>query len=42
MLIGFIQAGGKAIVCPMCMKNVGGLSKDDLIEGVVVGVSNVT
>ena len=42
MLAGFMQAGGKVIVCPMCMKNVGGLSKDDLIEGVVVGGSDVT
>ena len=42
MLAGFMQAGGKVIVCPMCMKNVGGLTKDDLIEGVVVGGSDVT
>jgi len=42
MLAGFMQAGGKVLVCPMCMKNVGGLSKDDLIEGVVVGGSDVT
>ena len=42
MLAGFMQAGGKVIVCPMCMKNVGGLSKNDLIEGVVVGGSDVT
>ena len=42
MLASFMNAGGKVIVCPMCMKNVGGLSKDDLIEGVVVGGSDVT
>jgi predicted peroxiredoxin len=42
ILAGFMQAGGKVIVCPMCMKNVGGLSKDDLIDGVVVGGSDVT
>ena len=42
MLAGFMQAGGKVIVCPMCMKNVGGLTKDDLIEGVVVGGPDVT
>ena len=42
MLADFMQAGGKVIVCPMCMKNVGGLSKDDLIDGVVVGGSDVT
>ncbi|GAA0426590.1 hypothetical protein GCM10009133_38950 [Cocleimonas flava] len=42
MLADFMQAGGKVIVCPMCMKNVGGLSKEDLIDGVVVGGSDVT
>ena len=42
MLVAFMNAGGKVIVCPMCMKNVGGLSKDDLINGVVVGGSDVT
>ena len=42
MLAGFMQSGGKVIVCPMCMKNVGGLTKDDLIDGVVVGGSEVT
>ena len=37
MLAGFMKAGGRVLVCPMCMENVGGLSKDDLIEGVEVG-----
>jgi len=37
MLAGFMKAGGSVIVCPMCMKNVGGLTKDDLIDGVKVG-----
>ncbi|THB74833.1 MAG: hypothetical protein D3926_21250 [Desulfobacteraceae bacterium] len=42
MLIAFMAAGGKVIACPMCMKNVGGMKKTDLIDGVVVGGSDVT
>ena len=42
MLAGFMKAGGRVLVCPMCMKNVGGLSKEDLIEGVEVGGADVT
>ncbi|MEZ5593140.1 MAG: DsrE family protein [Gammaproteobacteria bacterium] len=41
-LMAFMNVGGRVIVCPMCMKNVGGLSKDDLIAGVEVGGSDVT
>jgi predicted peroxiredoxin len=42
MLDAFMQAGGKVIVCPMCMKNVGGMTKADLVSGAVVGASDVT
>ena len=42
MLAAFIKAGGRVIVCPMCMKNVGGLEKDEIIEGAVIGGSDVT
>lgn len=42
MLATFIEAGGKVIVCPMCMKNVGGLKKDEIIDGAVIGGSDVT
>ena len=42
MLAGFIKAGGRVIVCPMCMENVGGMGKDDLIAGVEVGGPAVT
>jgi len=42
MLINFIAEGGRVLVCPMCMKNVGGLSKADLIDGVQLGGSDVT
>lgn len=42
MLENFMAAGGKVIVCPMCMKNVGGISKPDLIKGAVIGGSDIT
>lgn len=42
MLTHFMAAGGKVIVCPMCMKHVGGMTKDDLMEGVGVGGPDVT
>jgi predicted peroxiredoxin len=42
MLVGFMEAGGTVIACPMCMQNVGGLSEDQLLDGVVVGGSDVT
>lgn len=42
MLAIFMKAGGKVIACPMCMKNVGGMKKADLLEGVVIGGSDVT
>jgi predicted peroxiredoxin len=42
MLAAFMDAGGQVIVCPMCMENVGGLSKEDLISGVKVGGPDVT
>lgn len=42
MLTAFMAAGGKVIACPMCMKNVGGMGKEDLLDGVVKGGSDVT
>lgn len=42
MLAVFMKAGGKVIVCPMCMNNVGGMTNDDLIPGVVTGGPDVT
>lgn len=41
-LAAFMKAGGRVIICPMCMRNVGGLSKDYLIDGVEVGGPDVT
>ena len=42
MLSAFIKAGGRVIVCPMCMKNVGGINKDDLLDGIEIGGPDVT
>ena len=29
-----MKEGGRVIVCDMCMKNVGGIKKDEVIEGI--------
>ena len=42
MLSAFMQDGGKVIVCPMCMKNVGGMDKSDILAGVQMGGPNTT
>ena len=42
MLQAFMKDGGKVIVCPMCMKHVGGMSKSDLIDGVLIGGPDTT
>ena len=34
MLQAFMKSGGQVIICKMCMKNVGGLSKDEVLEGI--------
>lgn len=34
LLQKFMDDGGKVIGCPMCMKNVGGMTNDDLLPGV--------
>jgi predicted peroxiredoxin len=35
-LQSFMKEGGKVMICPMCMRNLGGLELKDLPEGVVV------
>ena len=42
MLTQFMDAGGQVLVCPMCMQNVGGLEKGDLMDGVLVGGAEIT
>lgn len=34
MLQGFMKSGGQVILCKMCMKNVGGIKQDEVIDGV--------
>ena len=34
MLQGFMKSGGQVILCKMCMTNVGGMKRDDVIDGV--------
>jgi predicted peroxiredoxin len=34
MLQGFMKSGGQVILCKMCMKNVGGIKQEDVIDGV--------
>lgn len=42
LLKEFMRSGGRVIVCPMCMQNVGGMDQDDLISGVEIGGPEVT
>ncbi len=41
MLVELIDQGGKVIVCPQCMQQVG-MDQNDLIDGVVIGSPEVT
>jgi len=34
MLQGFMKSGGQVIICKMCMKNVGGMKKEEVLEGI--------
>ena len=34
MMREFMKSGGKIIICKMCMKNVGGLKKEEVIGGI--------
>ena len=34
MLQGFMKSGGQVILCKMCMNNVGGMSQEEVIDGV--------
>ena len=42
MLSVFMKAGGRVIICPMCMEQVGGFGAKDLLDGVVMGGPHVT
>lgn len=34
MFQAFIKSGGRVIICKMCMKNVGGMKKEEVVEGI--------
>ncbi|MCG8472240.1 MAG: DsrE family protein [Desulfobacterales bacterium] len=39
----FLSAGGRVLICPMCLKKVAGASNNDFIKGIQVAtVENVT
>lgn len=42
MLSDFMELGGTVIICPMCMENVGGIERDQLMEGVILGGPDTT
>lgn len=41
MLQDFMNAGGVVLVCPMCMKNVGGMTEADFIDGALLSTQEL-
>jgi len=41
-LVNFMADGGTVLICPFCMKNVGGMTEDDVIDGVLPGAPELT
>ena len=42
MLDAFMAEGGVVLVCPVCMKNVGGLAESEIADGVIIGTPEYT
>ncbi len=42
MLQMFMDEGGVALVCPTCMVNVGGMKKEEILPGVLIGTPDYT
>ncbi len=42
MIQKFMDDGGVALVCPVCMKNVGGLAEGEILPGVIIGTPEYT
>ncbi len=42
MLQKFMDDGGVALVCPVCMVNVGGLVESEVMDGVIIGTPEYT
>lgn len=41
-LESFMDDGGTVIACPFRLRNVGGIAQDELMEGVLMGVPELT
>lgn len=41
-LVNFMADGGTVLICPFCMNNVGGMTQDDVIDGVMLGGPEMT
>jgi predicted peroxiredoxin len=42
MLQKFMDDGGVVLICPVCMKNVGGLSEEEVLPGITIGTPEYT
>lgn len=42
MIQTFMDDGGVVLICPMCLKNVGGMEEDEIMEGVLIGGPDYT
>ena len=42
MIQMFMDEGGVALVCPVCMVNVGGMETEDILPGVIIGTPEFT
>ena len=42
MIQMFMDEGGVALVCPVCMKNVAGMDTEDILPGVLIGTPEFT
>jgi predicted peroxiredoxin len=42
MIQMFMDEGGVALVCPVCMVNVGGMDTEDILPGVIIGSPEFT
>ena len=42
MIQMFMDEGGVALVCPVCMKNVAGMDTEDILPGVIIGTPEFT
>jgi predicted peroxiredoxin len=41
-LVSFMADGGTVLICPFCMNNVGGMTQEDVVDGVMLGGPDMT